>query len=691
MSTKPSLGRFEIIFDDQPQILERARTYWKNDQVSGLEEIAPSLFHAQVTGSDSSPYDVDIRLDPERRIMSTACTCPYQRTPYCKHVGAVLYALRTMLGEDVKPPNTDDPPEPTVQLPHETLDGILYDIDERIRQSDGTHLLLFWSLDNLAGAKTLIVPEGHEQPLIPAQEAIAFVLGIMDHYHQRYHDPDSSSEHSDDHAPDDGQDDDNPYAEVLDRVYLVSGNALQSTNYVSACHTLAFCVQSLCAFRGVVPKGHQALDGFINSLITRVCWYMDIVAQYADSATAGRALSEITSIAREPDMQFGSTTEAVLLMSSALAFARYDDKRMWAYDAIETALSEWHERHDHELDDTQAKQRRSMRQALNIIAYDMYQLSDDEDGCRALWEANQYDGSLTLAHAALQMRRQQFQLARQTIERFLRAYGDVTRADQNARYTVMFDERLTHGWHTLLEGCAEGLNDVDALVDIYWYYIVSCNDKRDIPYLGKLRRLLESLGPFDGSEDTQVDSPHSEHDAKEIGDTGVWTRIVPDLAYDCARNVSERITTTERMMSEDGGYTHHSRWRNPAYEQLIVNERLSDDALVYCATISYPPLPLLQTMAIDHADVARRIILDAMPVGAVPIGAVPGKRNRFSRYGITMNMPLSSRRAVYRQIAKQLRRYETVFTHDEARELAHAIVDQYPNRPALRQELAFML
>ena len=55
------------------------------------------------------------------------------------------------------------------------------------------------------------------------------------------------------------------------------------------------------------------------------------------------------------------------------------------------------------------------------------------------------------------------------------------------------------------------------------------------------------------------------------------------------------------------------------------------------------------------------------------------------------NNTLTARRNTYQQIAKQLRRFAAVFGDEETRVLAHEIVERYPNRNALREELAFAL
>ena len=108
-----------------------------------------------------------------------------------------------------------------------------------------------------------------------------------------------------------------------------------------------------------------------------------------------------------------------------------------------------------------------------------------------------------------------------------------------------------------------------------------------------------------------------------------------------------------------------------------MDERLSDAALTYYVTVDYPPLPLLRTIAIEHPESAKSIILDAMPHGTM---GTPVFRFTVER---GVDNTLTARRSTYQQIAKQLRRF--------ARVLAREIVGRYPNRTALREELAFAL
>ncbi|NEG96934.1 hypothetical protein GFD17_09255 [Bifidobacterium sp. SMB2] len=680
--SKPLLYEFETMFDDAPHILERALGYWEDDHVGPVEEIAPALFHAHVAGSEETPYDVDIRLDGggtgndtshpcERHVMSAACTCLYHRTPYCKHVGAVLYALRARLEGDGRRPTTPDDEiadrNRKTTVPKYILDGICRRIDERVRQSDGRDVLFFWSTECLRQAERL--RSGAEEPLIPAKEAGRMILGPMDEYHRRH----NLSDH--DHGPGGlGEGTEPPswpasgethrqgaYDGALSGLRTVVDNALHSTDYDDACLNLALCMQALAAFTNSVDDDYHELSNENDQLADRIRCYMENVAAYADSATAGIALGHIAKVAYEPEIQFYDPANAAMLLASACAFARYEDRTMWAYDVIDTALERFGPSHDDELShDMLVAPRHVLYRYVLMVAYDLRRLAGDEEGCRELWGTRPSSGPLLLMHAVVLIRQRRFREAYRLVSGHLDQCMDQIDADRQIVHNGLLQGLLPHGWHSLLECCAEGMDDADALAVVYRFVIVNGNDRADATYVGRLRRLIR-LG---GADDEQ------------------WSEAARSLARECARNIAERIRTQPEIPWDAIGPERRSSWRNPAYERLIVDERLSDAALTYCVTIDYPPLPLLKTMAIDHPQEARQVIYDALPTGALDANVVvPGTGRR----------GMDAHRTKYRQVAKQLRRYREVFGEEEMRGLARRIVEQYPNRKALRDELSFAL
>ena len=413
---------------------------------------------------------------------------------------------------------------------------------------------------------------------------------------------------------------------------------------------------------------------------------MENVAEFADSSTAGKALNTIAQAANDKDMRQCEPLNSMLLISSALAFAQYDDKRIWAYDVIENAITrnleysfnEESEESDEDDEDEDNEDTSEVDDETDFIsdeslhvlqlftlmsAYDLYALSNDDAGREQLLKDYPESMALTLMNAANMIHEGRLRSAYMLAQGFLLSSRDMEDVDIDARHNGLLPDLLPHGWHTIMECCAEGLNDVGLLANVYRYYILSCNDRSDTHYVSKLRNLLRIYGGLSAEE---------------------WHDVADGLARDCARNIIDRIKYQPEITTK-GGTQRHSSWRNPAYEKLIVDERLSDAALTYYVTVDYPPLPLLRTIAIEHPESAKSIILDAMPYGTM---GTPAFRFTVER---GVDNTLTARRATYQQIAKQLRRFAAVFGDEETRVLAHEIVERYPNRTALREELAFAL
>ena len=131
------------------------------------------------------------------------------------------------------------------------------------------------------------------------------------------------------------------YTEFIKTVQAIAGNALQSSDYASACGNLRLCIHEVHALllSSENDDGSEPLLTLMDDLAMRVRCYMENVAEFADSPTAGKALNTIAQAANDKDMRQYEPLNSMLLISSALAFAQYDDKRMWAYDVIENAIT----------------------------------------------------------------------------------------------------------------------------------------------------------------------------------------------------------------------------------------------------------------------------------------------------------------------------------------------------------------
>lgn len=438
------------MFEGTPLILERATDYWESGRVSSVQEIAPQLYHSRVAGSDDDYYDVDIRLskdahgentneantddqattssntdhestidDNSIRIQSAACTCPYQRTPYCKHIGAVLYELRKQLiGAHGNHHNDDtaNAHDGVIVLPRTVLDPIQQHLDARAEQGKG-HLLFLWSAQLRKAAKTFRAQPDEERPLIPLIDAQTMLSDTIRRCHERFiiH----ISKHSDAYSKS------CDYTEFIKTVQAIAGNALQSSDYASACGNLRLCIHEVHALllSSENDDGSEPLLTIMDDLAMRVRCYMENVAEFADSPTAGKALNTIAQAANDKDMRQYEPLNSMLLISSALAFAQYDDKRMWAYDVIDNAITrnleysfnEESEESDEDDEDEDNEDTSEVDDETDFIsdeslhvlqlftlmnAYDLYVLSDDDAGREQLLSEYSESMALTLMNAA---------------------------------------------------------------------------------------------------------------------------------------------------------------------------------------------------------------------------------------------------------------------------------------------------
>lgn len=567
-----------------------------------------------------------------------------------------------------------------IALPHTVLDPIQQHLGTRAEQGKG-HLLFLWSNQLREAAQTFCAQPGEERPLIPLTDAQTMLADAIRRCHERFicildnKHGNAYSKYYD-------------YTGCIKTVQTIADNALQSSDYASACENLRLCIHETNALllSSENDDGSEPLLTLMDDLAMRVRCYMENAAEFADSSTAGKALNTIAQAANEKDMRQCEPLNSMLLISSALAFAQYDDKRIWAYDVIENAITrnleysfnEESEESDEDDEDEDNEDTSEVDDETDFIpdeslhvlqlftlmsAYDLYALSNDDAGREQLLKDYPESMALTLMNAANMIHEGHLRSAYMLAQDFLLSSRDMEDVDIDARHNGLLPDLLPHGWHTIMECCAEGLNDVGLLANVYRYYILSCNDRSDTHYVSKLRNLLRIYGGLSAEE---------------------WHDVADGLARDCARNIIDRIKYQPEITTK-GGTQRHSSWRNPAYEKLIVDERLSDAALTYCVMVDYPPLPLLRTIAIEHPESAKSIILDAMPHGTM---GTPVFRFTVER---GVDNTLTARRSTYQQIAKQLRRFAAVFGDEETRVLAHEIVGRYPNRAALREELAFAL
>jgi len=94
---KIPLSKFESVID--PVIVRRGEEYFYNDAVRGLKKLKDGEWIALVEGTEI--YKVHISLKG-KNVGDYSCSCPYDMGPVCKHLIAVLFAVREGLGNSLK-------------------------------------------------------------------------------------------------------------------------------------------------------------------------------------------------------------------------------------------------------------------------------------------------------------------------------------------------------------------------------------------------------------------------------------------------------------------------------------------------------------------------------------------------------------------------------------------------------------
>ena len=395
-------------------------------------------------------------------------------------------------------------------FPRYMLDAVMERIARLVEESDGKHLLFFWSGRCLDYADRLWL-EGEREPLIPTHQAAAMMLGPMEHYRRAHHLP------RPDGTADDGDDADAPDIEwsvlsptrdlpgvedALSGFRKVVDNALHSTDWTHAALNLSVCASALAAFINCTDKDWLALSDENDDLAGQIRCYMENVARYADSPTAGIALGEIAKTVYEPDIQFYDPMNAAMLISSAAAFARHPDRVMWAYDVVDTAVEHFGETHDAELPhEALLASRRVLRRYLLMVAYDVRRLAEDDEGCRKLWHDHPDHASLTLMRALTLIERERYREAYDVVVGFVARRGSLREADGLIARNGLLKGILTHGWSSIMECCLEGMGDAPRLAALYRSYIERHADHGDDESASLYEDRLAALERWEASRD----------------------------------------------------------------------------------------------------------------------------------------------------------------------------------------------
>ena len=444
-------------------------------------------------------------------------------------------------------------------------------------------------------------------------------------------------------------------------VNAVVGNALMSSRWVESTRNLALAARITAMFlSNIADRNDEALE-FLKNLIQNIRIYFDALARNADPASAELALQIITDAACSESFQL-NPAQMIELLSCCISFARWDDTRVLAYDALSRAAQAVGsgsqggssvpggadgDEDDYDpdgMDDTddtgdaddgpdnpelrlyedeagdvfpypEGHFRRRFEQAVLFLNHDLLRMSGENEAADRFLMEHHDDEPMADAYAA--------RLIAQDRWNDLLAFSETVLNDNpNQQLTMIPAQMVPYEWDSIREMALQALGRHRDLCGLYRSRIVEAYGREEIANVPRLR-------------------------AASGADWPAQVRMIV-REYDDGR----------------GRFT-----RNPAYEHILITERMGTQAWRYCLQFPKARGKLAKTISLVNPERAKTIVLGRIN----PDGTYQGE--------------LPARTVVYQRIADTLERYASVFGMAQARQIARDMVAHYPRRRRLALEL----
>jgi hypothetical protein len=425
---------------------------------------------------------------------------------------------------------------------------------------------------------------------------------------------------------------------ALSGVQAVAGNAMMSDHWQDAAANLAAALEVTAEFIGNIADREDEGFVFLKRLIQDIRVYFESLARSADPITGAASLQAILDVVCSEDFRL-NPTQMVELLSCALPFARWDDTRVLAYDALDKAsgamdrmlhqaktdvqtdlASGLMENADGDLVDYPIELvHMHFEQTMLFLRHDLLRLSGEAEAAdRFLAEHHDMEPFADSYAARL--------IAQERWQELLDFSELVMRDDPNQQLMVIPSDVAPYEWESIHEAALQALGRREELCELYRERVVEAFDSDEVFNVSRLRAAS--------------------------GDD--WPRQVKLI-----------------LEEYDDGREHFTR--NMAYEQLLISEKLGERAWRYARQFPKSRTKLAKTIALARPETAKHIILG--PIGMD--GSYEGE------------MP--ARQAAYQHIAKSLMKYASVFSMNEAQSIARKLVEHYPARAKLAQALYALL
>lgn len=244
-------------------------------------------------------------------------------------------------------------------------------------------------------------------------------------------------------------------SEALAGVRAVAGNAMMSSDYVSALANLAMLVEQTAVFLDHVPDREGEGEEFLDALIWQMRVYADIVARNADASTSEQAIAAVTHLADVPALR-RMPASLIEALSSCLPFAQWDDTRVLAYGALNQALQSIQSQ-DCGDDFT------LMHTLMDFLRHDLLRMAGDNEAADGFLGERLASAPFAEAYAARLYEARRYD---ELLDVIRTVCMNDAHPDDHATEMLPADV-VPDGWGTILEATYESMGDEDALDELY--------------------------------------------------------------------------------------------------------------------------------------------------------------------------------------------------------------------------------
>jgi hypothetical protein len=424
------LDTFESLFD--PIILGRAKSYFNAGLVGAIERGNAPLLHTTVDGS--MPYDVDIRFKGDA-IASAACTCPYDRSPYCKHVGAALYAIREEQANSQ--PSSGDP----------TYTQAALTTFNRVR----SHLQKLEAKSSDKKSSTNIRKKNPRAKLLTLGEARKIINAPIAHFDKRRNP-----------SPYDNDD-------ALQGVFEVINSAARMQDTVQAVAVVLLALERTMDFLAT----HDDSGGYAGSALEELFLLLEELNEEI-------AMSEDEDLCCEVFRSIGITSQHevfdgwdydVRFLETCLPLTICTPARALFEEVLESRIQTCQE---------ESSSHSSVDRFIRL-RYSAMKLNGDL-GTEKFARGHVADPYFLGIVARKAFLADDYKKVRKLIERQVDASNDGRRSFYSYE---LCSETFPHGWWTYLEAVCEIEEDTGGLLDLYQTYVISAGDTE---YIEKIKR-----------------------------------------------------------------------------------------------------------------------------------------------------------------------------------------------------------